>query len=147
MQGAERDINAGFCPGGLDLWPWPSNSSERGTKHVFRVNLAQICSAVPDIFHTQTKSHRQRQKKGFTVKTSRCQNVLSSKRPKVITSPVKTSLHGQNVPSQIVPSFDCWHRIYWNSRTLGASDYERARQESIHDVLIHVLQLAACRNN
>ena len=39
----------------------------------------------------------------FTVKTSHCQNVPSSKRPKVITSPVKTSLHGQNVPSQIVP--------------------------------------------
>jgi len=27
------------------LWPWPSNSSERGTKHVFYVNLAQIRSA------------------------------------------------------------------------------------------------------
>ena len=39
----------------------------------------------------------------FTVKTSHCQNVPSSKRPKVITSPVKTSLYGQNVPSQIVP--------------------------------------------
>ena len=39
----------------------------------------------------------------FTVKTSHCQNVPSSKRPKVKTSPVRTSLHGQNVPSQIVP--------------------------------------------
>ena len=39
----------------------------------------------------------------FTAKTSHCQNVPSSKRPKVITSPVKTSLHGQNVLSQIVP--------------------------------------------
>ena len=36
-------------------WPWPSNSSEWGTKHVFRVNLAKIRSAVPEIFHTQTK--------------------------------------------------------------------------------------------
>jgi len=26
-------------------WPWPSNSSEWGTKHVFRVNLLQIRSA------------------------------------------------------------------------------------------------------
>jgi len=41
--------------------------------------------------------------KCFTVKTSYFQNVPSSKRPKVITSPVKTSLHGQNVLSQIVP--------------------------------------------
>jgi len=37
----------------FDLWLWPSNSSERGTKHVFRVNLAQIRSAVPQILHTQ----------------------------------------------------------------------------------------------
>ena len=42
--------NAVFCP----WWPWPSNSSEQGTKDVFCVNLAQICSAVPEIFHTQT---------------------------------------------------------------------------------------------
>jgi len=28
---------------------------ERGTKHVFRVNLAQIRSAVSETFHTQTK--------------------------------------------------------------------------------------------
>jgi len=33
---------------------FPSNSSERGTKHVFRVNLAQIRSVVPEIFRTQT---------------------------------------------------------------------------------------------
>jgi len=42
----------------FDLWPWSSNSSERGTKHVFRVNFAQIRSAIPEIFHTQTKNHR-----------------------------------------------------------------------------------------
>jgi len=29
----------------LELWPWPSTLCERGTKHVFRVNLAQIRSA------------------------------------------------------------------------------------------------------
>jgi len=40
----------------FDLWHWPSNSSERGTKHVFPVNLAQICSTVPEMFHTQTKN-------------------------------------------------------------------------------------------
>jgi len=39
----------------LDLWPWHSNSSERGTKHVFPVYLTQIRSAVPETFHTQTK--------------------------------------------------------------------------------------------
>ena len=49
----------------FDLWPWHSNSSERGTKHAFHVNLAQIRWAVPQIFHNhaQTKSHRRRQKK------------------------------------------------------------------------------------
>jgi len=36
-------------------WPWPSNSPERGMKHIFLANLAQIRSAVPEIFHTQTK--------------------------------------------------------------------------------------------
>jgi len=25
-----------FVPGDLDLWPWYSSSSERGTKHVFQ---------------------------------------------------------------------------------------------------------------
>jgi len=39
---------------------WSSSLSERGTKDVFRVNLAQIRLAVPEIFHTQTqKSRRQ----------------------------------------------------------------------------------------
>ena len=33
----------------FDFWPWCSNSSERRTKHDFRVNLAQIRSAVPVI--------------------------------------------------------------------------------------------------
>jgi len=42
----------------FDIWPWPSNSSERGTKHIFRVNLPQIRSAIFEIFHIQTKKHR-----------------------------------------------------------------------------------------
>ena len=41
---------------GHQNWPWPSNSSQRGTTHVFLVNLVQIRSAVPEIFHTQTKT-------------------------------------------------------------------------------------------
>ena len=44
-----------FVPGHLDLWPWHSNLSEQGTKHVFGVNLAQIHSAVPKIFDLRTK--------------------------------------------------------------------------------------------
>jgi len=44
-----------FVPGDLDLWPWHSNSSQRGTKHVFHVNVAEIRLAVPEIFHTQIK--------------------------------------------------------------------------------------------
>jgi len=31
----------------FDFWPWHSKPSERRTKHVFRVNLGQIRSAVP----------------------------------------------------------------------------------------------------
>jgi len=45
--------NAVFIPGDLDLWPL--NSSEW---HVFCVNLVQIRSAVPEIFHTRTKKNR-----------------------------------------------------------------------------------------
>jgi len=40
----------------FDLWPWQSISSERETKHVVPVNLAQILSAVPEIFDSQTKN-------------------------------------------------------------------------------------------
>jgi len=43
-----------FVPGDPDLWPWHSNSSEQRTKHVFSVNLAQIRSAVREIFEWQT---------------------------------------------------------------------------------------------
>jgi len=43
------ECTARFGPGDLDLWPWHSNSSERRTKHVFRVNLMQMRSIVPAI--------------------------------------------------------------------------------------------------
>jgi len=43
--------------GGKPLWwPWHSNSSERGTKHVFPVIFAQIHSAVPEIFEAQKRT-------------------------------------------------------------------------------------------
>jgi len=41
--------------GDLYLWPWHSNSSEWGSKHIFPVNLAQTRSVVPKIFEAQTK--------------------------------------------------------------------------------------------
>ena len=44
-----------FVHGDLDLWSWYSNSSKWGTKHIFPVNLAQIRSPVPEMFHTQKK--------------------------------------------------------------------------------------------
>jgi len=47
----------------FDLWPWHSNLSERGTKHVFLVNLLQIRPAVPEMVHTQTKSTGSRRQK------------------------------------------------------------------------------------
>jgi len=55
-----------LVPGDLDLWPWHSNASDRGTKHVFHVNFALIHSAVPEIFRTQTKTTDwRRQKRTF----------------------------------------------------------------------------------
>ena len=51
MPAAERAEKCNFfVPGNLYLWP--SNLSEQGT------DLPQICSAVLEIFHTQTKKHR-----------------------------------------------------------------------------------------
>ena len=47
-----------FDPGDFDLWPWHSDSSERGTKQVFPVNLTQICSAVPEIFDSRTNKEK-----------------------------------------------------------------------------------------
>jgi len=44
-----------FVPGDLDL-DLHLQTSERGTKHVFRVNLVQIRSSAPETFHTQTKN-------------------------------------------------------------------------------------------
>ena len=55
-QASKRAENAVFIPGDFDLLTWPSNSSEQRTKHIFCVNLVQIRSAVPEIFHTQTKN-------------------------------------------------------------------------------------------
>jgi len=63
LSGGDGSVQRVFVPGDLDLLPWHSNSSNRGTKHVFPVNLAQIRLAVPEIFRTQTKNqkcHRQR---------------------------------------------------------------------------------------
>ena len=60
----EGPKNAGFVPNDPDLWPWPSNSSDRGTKHVFRVNLAQIRSAVPEMFHKQLEMWANAQRDG-----------------------------------------------------------------------------------
>jgi len=49
-----------FCP----WWPWPLTFkfARVRTKHVFTANLVQILQRSGDIFHTQTKSHRHRQK-------------------------------------------------------------------------------------
>jgi len=57
--------NAGFCP----WWPWPSNSS-----HVFCVNSAQIRSAVPEIFHSQTKTTDWRHQEQNLLQFTACGN-------------------------------------------------------------------------
>jgi len=54
----DRVHSALFVPGDLDLWQWHSNSSKRGIKHIFLVNFALICSAVLDIFDSQTKKNK-----------------------------------------------------------------------------------------
>jgi len=57
-----------FVPG--DLERWPSNSSERGSKQVFRVNLMQIRSVVPrDISYTNKKPQTNGAKKNRTFRS------------------------------------------------------------------------------
>ena len=59
VNGDDSSFSFFFVPGDVDLWH--SNSSERGTKHVFPVNLAQIRSAIPEILSEKQKKtyHRQ----------------------------------------------------------------------------------------
>jgi len=52
------EVTRFFVPGEHDLWPW--SSPEQGTKHVSPVNLAQIRSAIPEIFDAQTKNETTR---------------------------------------------------------------------------------------
>jgi len=44
-----------FVSSDLDLWPRPSDSSKRGTKHVFHVNLAQSIQRFPGYFTHKQK--------------------------------------------------------------------------------------------
>jgi len=76
-QAAERAEKCRFCP----WWPWPSNSSEGGTKRVFRVNLVQIRSAVPKIFHTQTKKIQTDSARNRTFRSSLSSNNLPRLHP------------------------------------------------------------------
>jgi len=55
--------SAFFVPSDLDLWPWHSKSSERGTKHVIPVNLTQIHWAVPEILFWVTNKQTKQTKK------------------------------------------------------------------------------------
>jgi len=56
MQAAERAEKCHFYLVTLIFVPDLQTRPSDMTKHVFHVNLAQIRSAVPDIFHTQTKT-------------------------------------------------------------------------------------------
>ena len=60
-QAAEGAEKAVFVSGDLDFWPLILTfnlvqARDQTTKHVFLVNLAEIRSAVPEIFYTQTKN-------------------------------------------------------------------------------------------
>ena len=63
MQADERAENAGSSP----WWPWPLICLSEG-QNVFCMNLVQIHSAVPEIFHMQNKKKTrewQRQKENL----------------------------------------------------------------------------------
>jgi len=96
MQATERAEKCCFCP----WWPWPLTfdldiqtrpSEGPNTKHVLRVNLSQIHSAVPEIFDVQTKimkSHRRAKTEPYlrVVKSHRqCQNRTFCSSLRVVT--------------------------------------------------------------
>jgi len=56
-----------FVPGDLDLWPWHSNLSEWGTKHVFPVNLAQVVQWLPRYLIHKQKKQRSHSSKNRTL--------------------------------------------------------------------------------
>ena len=68
--GGDGSAQRVFVPGEtVDLRPRHSNSSERGTNHVFSVILAQIRSAVPEIFDSQPKTNQKNKKVTDSAKT------------------------------------------------------------------------------
>ena len=73
-QADERAENAVFVPGDLDVWPWPSNVSERGTKYVLCVKFgANTFSDSRDISYTNKNTDWRRQKQNlpqFTAVTA-----------------------------------------------------------------------------
>jgi len=122
----ERANNAVFVPGDLDLWPWHSDSSERETKHVFPVNLAQIRSAVPKIYHTQTKSYSQRQnsqKQNLShSQFTACGNKILFGRPLQVT--VRPMLCDRCPVCPVCPvclsvTVHCGQRVGWIKMPLG----------------------------
>ena len=77
----------------FDLWPWNSNLSERGTKHVFPVNLAQIRSAVPDILDSQTK--KTNKQKSQTAQTTEPYAVQCMQKKWLYFTHLQRSHHGR----------------------------------------------------
>jgi len=106
-QATKRAENAVFC----DLWPWPLNSSKW---HVFRVNLVQIRSAVSDIFHTQTHTHK--------TQTDGAKNRTSRNSLRAADSRDSRVLRGQNSKSCTVLYGTCWNH-----------------QLMVHDWLVYIL--------
>jgi len=106
MQAAKRaEKCCFFISGDLGLQTGPSE-----TKQVFHVNLVQISSAVPEIFHTQTKSLQTDSTKSRTFHSS-------------LHAVTKTELLTGKWSSQekVNPSFGIelhfwiWHRLWFRS--------------------------------
>jgi len=59
--------SAFFCP----WWPWHSNLSNRGTKHIFPVKLAQIHLAIPrDIWFTNKRKQKKQKTSNYQTYTA-----------------------------------------------------------------------------
>ena len=85
LPGGDGSAQHVICPSDLDLWPWHSNSSKRGTTHIFPVNLVQIHSAVPKVFDSQTKKDKVTDStKNRTLRSSLCMVTIPTNSPLII---------------------------------------------------------------
>jgi len=115
MPAAERAEKCNFfVPGNLYLWP--SNLSEQGT------DLPQICSAVLEIFHTQTKNTDWRRQKQNLPQFTACGTTTTT-----VLQPFVRDYPGEPAPEETLTHPPSWSPSYL---------YQLLPSATIHSILL-----------